>query len=95
MTDTPNAAPPADENQIFAERRAKLAKLREAGPAFPNDFNRTHRAGDLQSGYEQASREELAGKNSSSTSPTMTSAAQRTRRSSSGTWATSSPPAAR
>ena len=62
MTDTTNAAPPADENQIIAERRAKLARLREAGPAFPNDFTRTHRAGDLQSGYEQMSREELAAK---------------------------------
>lgn len=27
-----------DENSIIAERRAKLARLREAGPAFPNDF---------------------------------------------------------
>jgi lysyl-tRNA synthetase class 2 len=56
----PSTAPVADENQIIAERRAKLAKLREAGPAFPNDFVRTHRAGDLQAGYEGASREELA-----------------------------------
>jgi lysyl-tRNA synthetase class 2 len=54
---------PADENQIMAERRAKLARLRESGPAFPNDFQRTHRAGELQAGYEALSREELAAKN--------------------------------
>jgi lysyl-tRNA synthetase class 2 len=59
-----SAAPaPADENQIMAERRAKLARLRESGPAFPNDFQRTHRAGELQAGYETLSREELAAKN--------------------------------
>jgi lysyl-tRNA synthetase class 2 len=58
-----SAAPPADENQIIAERRAKLARLRAAGPAFPNDFTRSHRAADLQAGYETTSREELAAKN--------------------------------
>jgi lysyl-tRNA synthetase class 2 len=63
MTDAPPPAAAADENQIIAERRAKLAKLREAGPAFPNDFVRTHRAGDLQAGYEHMSRDELAAKN--------------------------------
>ena len=41
-----------DENRLIAERRAKLAALREAGPAFPNDFRRTALAGDLQSAYE-------------------------------------------
>jgi lysyl-tRNA synthetase, class II len=50
---------PADENQIFAERRAKLARLREAGPAFPNDFDRTHHAGDLQTRYGALDREAL------------------------------------
>ncbi len=29
-----------DENHLIAERRAKLAKLRERGVAFPNDFRR-------------------------------------------------------
>ena len=32
--------PPSDENHLIAERRAKLAKLRERGIAFPNDFRR-------------------------------------------------------
>ncbi|HEY5636925.1 MAG TPA: lysine--tRNA ligase [Burkholderiales bacterium] len=36
-----DAAAPVDENHIIAERRAKLAKLREAGIAYPNDFERT------------------------------------------------------
>ena len=40
----PNTAP--DENQIIAERRAKLAELRRHGNAFPNDFARTHLADD-------------------------------------------------
>ena len=38
MTDNTNI--PQDENQIIAERRAKLARLRESGNAFPNDFRR-------------------------------------------------------
>ena len=36
-----------DENQIIAERRNKLAAIRQKGVAFPNDFERTHLAGDL------------------------------------------------
>ena len=43
---TPQQAP-QDENQIIAERRAKLAALRAAGPAFPNNFDRTDLAADL------------------------------------------------
>jgi lysyl-tRNA synthetase class 2 len=61
MTDTPApAAPPADENQIIAERRAKLAALRADGPAFPNDFVREHVAGDLTARYGELDREALA-----------------------------------
>ncbi len=54
-----NAPPPADENQIIAERRAKLAALRTQGPAYPNDFHRTHVAGELHAAYGQLTREEL------------------------------------
>ena len=36
-----------DENKIIAERREKLARLREAGAAFPNDFRRAHAMGAL------------------------------------------------
>lgn len=51
--------PPADENQIIAERRAKLAALRGQGPAFPNDFRRTHLAADLHREFDGRTREEL------------------------------------
>ena len=30
----------SEENKLIAERRAKLATIREAGVAFPNDFRR-------------------------------------------------------
>jgi len=40
MTEDNNAAPPIEENHIIAGRRDKLAKLREAGNAFPNTFRR-------------------------------------------------------
>ncbi len=40
-----------DENQLIAERRAKLAALRASGPAFPNDFRRDALAADLQGAY--------------------------------------------
>jgi lysyl-tRNA synthetase class 2 len=40
-----------DENHLIAERRAKLARMREHGVAFPNDFRRNALAGDLLSAY--------------------------------------------
>ncbi|HMW42215.1 MAG TPA: lysine--tRNA ligase [Plasticicumulans sp.] len=47
---TPEAAAndETNENKLIAERRQKLAKLREAGNAFPNDFRRDALAGALQ-----------------------------------------------
>jgi lysyl-tRNA synthetase class 2 len=56
MSDTPNAAPQADENFLIAERRAKLAELRGQGIAFPNDFKRVDYAGDLQGEFADAER---------------------------------------
>jgi lysyl-tRNA synthetase, class II len=53
------AAQPADENKIIAERRAKLAALREKGVAFPNDFRPQHKAAELHAQYEGKTREEL------------------------------------
>src|SRR5258708_22128464 len=50
---------PQDENQIIAERRAKLAKLRETGPAFPNDFRRKDLAAELQDRHGRKIKEEL------------------------------------
>jgi lysyl-tRNA synthetase class 2 len=52
--------PGDDENRLVAERRAKLAALRAAGPpAFPNDFRRDALAGDLHAGYGEAAAESL------------------------------------
>jgi lysyl-tRNA synthetase class 2 len=50
---------PGDENQIIAERRAKLAKLRESGQAFPNDFRRRDLASDLHAALGAKTKEEL------------------------------------
>jgi lysyl-tRNA synthetase, class II len=51
--------PPQDANQIIAERRAKLAALRNKGVAFPNDFERKHLAADLHAEFGGKSKEEL------------------------------------
>ena len=48
-----------EENKIVAERREKLARLREAGVAYPNDFARTHISSDLESVHGGKSKETL------------------------------------
>jgi lysyl-tRNA synthetase class 2 len=53
------AGHPQDENQIFAERRNKLAEIRKAGIAFPNDFERKHLAGDLHAKFGEKTHDEL------------------------------------
>jgi len=50
---------PVDENQIIAERRAKLTLLRTQGNAYPNDFRRDALAADLHAKYDAKSNEEL------------------------------------
>src|SRR5262252_2252610 len=56
----PAEAPaPLDENQIIAERRAKLRALRDRGQAYPNDFRRDALAGDLHGAYGAKSAEDL------------------------------------
>ena len=57
MTDEQNI--PQDENQIIAERRAKLAALRTQGIPFPNDFQREHLAQVLHEQYADLPKEEL------------------------------------
>jgi lysyl-tRNA synthetase class 2 len=52
------AAPP-DESQVMAERRAKLAELRKAGIAFPNDFHREHLAAHLHRDHGGEANETL------------------------------------
>jgi lysyl-tRNA synthetase, class II len=59
--ENPPNEPPQDENQIIAERRGKLARLREGGPAFPNDFRRKHVAADLQLAHGGKTKEQLEG----------------------------------
>ncbi len=51
--------PQRDENQIIAERRAKLAELRRRGPAFPNDFRRDALAAELHEKYGAMGNEAL------------------------------------
>ncbi len=65
MTDIiqPGVTHSSDDNQIIAERREKLAKLRESGVAFPNDFERVHYAGKLQSEFGALEKAELESKN--------------------------------
>jgi lysyl-tRNA synthetase class II len=63
MSEPKEPALPPDENQIIAERRAKLAALRATGPAFPNDFQRTHLADELHVKYGARDRDTLAQEN--------------------------------
>ena len=56
MSDQPA---PQNENQIIAERRAKLGELRRRGAAFPNDFRREHLASDLHRAWGGKSNEEI------------------------------------
>jgi len=50
-----------DQNKLIAERRAKLDKLREGSDSngHPNDFNREHYAGKLQSEFGELDKEAL------------------------------------
>jgi lysyl-tRNA synthetase, class II len=41
-----------DEHKLIAQRREKLARLRERGLAFPNDFRRNVVAGELHAEYD-------------------------------------------
>jgi lysyl-tRNA synthetase, class II len=49
----------ADDNQLIAERREKLAAIRAQGVAFPNDFKPTHQAAALHHSHGQDSNETL------------------------------------
>jgi lysyl-tRNA synthetase, class II len=59
MDAKPDAAP-LDENQLIAERRAKLAAIRaQGGVTFPNDFKPEHRALPLQQRFGGQTNEVL------------------------------------
>jgi lysyl-tRNA synthetase class 2 len=51
-----------DENKLIAERRGKLAQIRENCPSngFPNQFDRKHYAQDLQAAFGDKEKETLA-----------------------------------
>ncbi len=53
------AATAVDENHVMAERRAKLAKLRAQGQAFPNDFVPADRAAPVLAAHADTTREAL------------------------------------
>ncbi|MBO5659312.1 MAG: lysine--tRNA ligase [Duodenibacillus sp.] len=55
----PTCAVVEDENRIIAERRAKLARMREQGVAYPNDFERKDLFGDLRAQWGDKTAEEL------------------------------------
>ena len=48
-----------DEHRLIAERRAKLAEIREKRVAFPSDFRRNVMAGELQAEYGEKDNEWL------------------------------------
>ena len=56
---SPAAPAPVDENQIIAERRAKLTELRAHGNAYPNDFRRDSLAADLHAKHYAKTNEVL------------------------------------
>jgi lysyl-tRNA synthetase class 2 len=49
-----------DENHLINERREKLARLRQQGLAYPNDFVPTHLALELHQQFNALNKEELA-----------------------------------
>ncbi|WP_374509376.1 lysine--tRNA ligase [Niveibacterium sp.] len=59
MSENNESQVPQDENHIIAERRAKLAKWRESGKAYPNDFRRENTAGKLDELYGDKDNETL------------------------------------
>jgi|GEM_PF-4602778 len=54
-----------DENKLIAERRAKLAGIREQGIAFPNGFRPNAKAQDLQNTYGEETKVALEEKDPS------------------------------
>lgn len=48
-----------DERNEVSVRRSKLARLREHGDVFPNDWQRTHVANDLHQQFQDATKQQL------------------------------------
>jgi len=49
-----------DENQLIAQRREKLKSMRSRGNAFPNQFEPTHKAGQLHAEHGEKEKTALA-----------------------------------
>ncbi|WP_439107782.1 lysine--tRNA ligase [Congregibacter sp.] len=60
-SNTPRTA--EDENKLVAERRGKLASLREQGNPFPNDFRRSATAAQLQEDFAEEEKAALEERN--------------------------------
>ncbi len=60
MSEQTSAVEHHDENHVIAERRAKLAHIREQRNAFPNTFKRDTLAQDLQTQYAELDKAALA-----------------------------------
>ena len=52
--------PQQDENQLINIRLEKLQQIKAKGPAYPNDFRRSHYANQLQASFGELTKEELA-----------------------------------
>ena len=48
-----------EENKLIAQRKEKLAVVREQGNAFPNDFRRDNYCADLQKTYADKTKDRL------------------------------------
>ncbi|ABD80479.1 lysine--tRNA ligase [Saccharophagus degradans] len=59
MSDSQTPINTDDENKLVAERRAKLAAIREQGNAFPNEFRPQNQAQDLQESHGDKTKEAL------------------------------------
>lgn len=60
MNEPTPSTPAIDENHLIAERRGKLAKMRDAGIAYPNDFHPDSAAAQLHASYDDLDKEALA-----------------------------------
>ena len=59
MNNDKQSEQPQDEHALIAQRRAKLAALRDKGVAFPTDFRRNVMAGELHAEYGDKDAETL------------------------------------
>ncbi len=59
MSDDSSKQQPEDENRLIAERRQKLAELREAGIAYPNGFTPANRCSELRERFGEHTKEAL------------------------------------